>query len=744
MRICCEKMTSRLSCAQEMIYFVKGNDYNMKEKSIIRYSIDSILKRNGKISVTGWAYDSISNTAVELSLLEDNSEGVMFKREHRVDVNQKCKIDEKQKIGFEIIFDMSWWKRNTKLKLTSTGHENYQVVNLSLTREIDFTGNTLKSKISLNAKKVALGLKYCYNNGVKDTVRRIKSEISYEFLEEYKKWIEANEKYDVEEVIASIELFEKKPKISIILPVYNTDEKWLRKCIESVRAQYYTNWELCIADDNSTQNQVKQVLEDYRKNDSRIKVVYRKKNGHISESSNSALEIAEGEYVAFLDHDDLLAPFALFQMIKEINEHDNADIIYSDEDKINKFEKRSKPFFKPDWSPDTLMSQNYICHFLMIKRSLVNEVGGFRVGYEGAQDHDLVLRCTEKTKDIYHVSEVLYHWRMIKSSTADNPKAKIYAFEAGKKAIESALKRRNIKGSVVGGKTLGTYHISYEVIGNPKVSILIPTKDHPRDLKVCIESILSKTNYNNYEIIIINNGSREKETFSLFESYKRLLKDRFVVLDLDVPFNYSYLNNEAVKKSAGEYVLLLNNDIQILTDNWLEKMLGYAQQEHIGAVGAKLYYKDGTVQHAGVVIGLGGVAGHSHKYYSGKSTGYFNRLTIDSNYAGVTGACLLVEKAKFQAVNGLDAENLSIAFNDVDFCLKLVSGGYHNICLAQVECIHYESKSRGKEDTKEKQERFEKEVIFMKNKWGKYIMGDPYYNKNLTMDREDFSMNRNF
>lgn len=727
-----------------MMITMKEESTVMREKTSIRYSIDSILQKDGIIAVTGWAYDSISGTPVELSLLEDKSEGVMFKREYRVDVNQKYKIDEKLKIGFEIFFDQPWSKKTTKLKLISSNETNFQVVNLNLNREIDFTGNTLKSKISLNTKKILLGVKYCYNNGIKDTVRRIKSEISYEFLEEYKKWIEANEKYDVEEVMASIDMFEKKPKVSIILPVYNTDEKWLRKCIESVRTQYYNNWELCIADDNSTYNHIKRVLDEYENNDSRIKVVYRKKNGHISASSNSALEIATGEYVAFLDHDDLLTPFALFQMIKEINNHDNVDIIYSDEDKINKFEKRSKPFFKPDWSPDTLLSQNYICHFLMIRRSLVNEVGGFRIGYEGAQDHDLILRCTEKTKDIYHVSEVLYHWRMIKSSTADNPKAKTYAFEAGKKAIESAFERRNIKGSVVGGKTLGTYNISYEVIGNPKVSILIPTKDHAKDLKICIESILSKTSYDNFEIVIIDNGSKEKETFVLLENYKRLLKERFVVLDLDVPFNYSYLNNEAVKKSTGDYVLLLNNDIQILTDKWLEKMLGFAQQEHIGAVGAKLYYKDGSIQHAGVVIGLGGVAGHSHKYYSGKSTGYFNRLTIDSNYAGVTGACLLVDKSIFLEMKGLDAENLSIAFNDVDFCLKLISNGYHNVCLAQVECIHYESKSRGKEDTKEKQERFEKEIIFMKNKWGKYIMGDPYYNKNLTMDREDFSMNRNF
>lgn len=723
---------------------MKEESTKMREKTSIRYSIDSILQKDGKIAVTGWAYDSISDTPVELSLLEDKSEGVVFKREYRVDVNQKYKIDEKLKIGFEIFFDQPWSKKTTKLKLISSNETNFQVVNLNLNREIDFTGNTLKSKISLNTKKILLGVKYCYNNGIKDTVRRIKSEISYEFLEEYKKWIEANEKYDVEEVMASIDIFEKKPKVSIILPVYNTDEKWLRKCIESVRSQYYKNWELCIADDNSTYNHIKRVLDEYENNDSRIKVVYRKMNGHISAASNSALEIATGEYVAFLDHDDLLTPFALFQMVKEINNHDKVDIIYSDEDKINKFEKRSKPFFKPDWSPDTLLSQNYICHFLMIRRSLVNEVGGFRVGYEGAQDHDLVLRCTEKTNDIYHVSEVLYHWRMIKSSTADNPKAKTYAFEAGKKAIESAFERRNIKGSVVGGKTLGTYNISYEVIGNPKVSILIPTKDHAKDLKICIESILSKTNYDNFEIVIIDNGSKEKETFVILEHYKRLLKDRFVVLDLDVPFNYSYLNNEAVKKATGDYVLLLNNDIQILTNNWLEKMLGFAQQEHIGAVGAKLYYKDGSIQHAGVVIGLGGVAGHSHKYYSGKSTGYFNRLTIDSNYAGVTGACLLVDKSIFLEMKGLDAENLSIAFNDVDFCLKLISNGYHNVCLAQVECIHYESKSRGKEDTKEKQERFEKEIIFMKNKWGKYIMNDPYYNKNLTMDREDFSINRNF
>lgn len=377
----------------------------------------------------------------------------------------------------------------------------------------------------------------------------------------------------------------------------------------------------------------------------------------------------------------------------------------------------------------------------MIKTDLVREVGGFEVGLEGAQDYDLFLKCTEKAKCVVHIPKILYHWRTIETSTAENPEAKRYAFKAGKKAIENALKRRKLKAIVKNGKIPGVYDVIYKTNDKSKVTIIIPTKDHVDDLKLCLNSILKYTSKTtDFEIIVVDNGSKENGTLNVFEQYKKKLGDQFKVLTLDIPFNYSTLNNEAVKMAKGDYLVLLNNDIEILTDNWLELMLGYAQQPHIGAVGAKLYYSDNTVQHAGVILGIGGVAGHSHKYYDRESYGYFGRLVLNSDYSAVTAACLMVSKEKFLEVGGLNEENLSVAFNDVDFCIKLLDHGYYNVGLMMVEAYHYESKSRGEDTSGKKQQRFIKEINYMKETWPQYLEYDPYYSPNLTLHREDFSL----
>lgn len=559
----------------------------------------------------------------------------------------------------------------------------------------------------------------------------------------FKQWIKEKENIDIDFLKRQIDLFSYKPKISIIIPVYNVDVNILDNCISSVLKQLYDNWELCLVDDASPNPQIREKIVKYSETDKRIKYKIRRENGHISKATNDGIKLSNGEFIAFMDNDDLLSPNALYEVVSALNRNEDLDIIYSDEDKINTRNKRLKPFFKPDWSPDTILSQNYVCHFLVVRKTLVEMVGGFEIGLDGAQDYDLILKCSEKTKasKIFHISKILYHWRKVEGSTSKNPKAKEYAFDAGKKVIENALIRRGKEGNVNMGASLGTYIIEYNITGLPRVSIIIPTKEHASDLDQCLHSIITKTDYGNYEIIIIDNGSKGDELVAIYEKYSGMLKERFKVINLDIPFNYSKLNNTAVNHATGEFLVLMNNDIEILTPNWLELMLGYAQQSHIGAVGIKLYYPDESIQHAGVVLGIGGVAGHSHKHLSKKDRGYFNRLIIPSNYSAVTAACLMVKKEDYLSVDGLDEINLPVAFNDVDFCIKLLEKGLYNICLSQVEAIHYESKSRGKENNPEKQQRFSREVEFMKEKWGETLYHDKYYNPNLSLYNEWFGIN---
>ncbi|WP_172635889.1 glycosyltransferase [Desulfitobacterium dichloroeliminans] len=530
-----------------------------------------------------------------------------------------------------------------------------------------------------------------------------------------------------------------KPVFSILVPVYNVDERWLRSCLDSVREQVYPHWELCIADDASTDPQVQKMLKEYAARDPRIKVIYREKNGHISAASNSALELATGEYIGLLDHDDCLTADALCENALLINQHPEAVMIYSDEDKIGEDGVRHSPFFKPDWSPDNLLAQMYTCHFGVYKTSVVRELGGFRLGFEGSQDHDLALRVSETTDEIYHIAKVLYHWRTVAESTAVNVGAKSYATTAGLKAVGEALQRRGEGGWVEALERYPYYRAHYPVKGNPLISIIIPTRDMARLLGKCLETIFSKTRYPHYEVLIIDNGSVKSETQQLFAKWQQLEPQRFRVIHLDIPFNYSRLNNQAVQQAKGELVVLLNNDVEIITPNWLEEMAGQAMRPSIGAVGAKLLYPDQTIQHAGVTLGIGGVGGHSHRGRGSEEPGYFGRLIIAANYAAVTGACLMVKKELFCQVGGLE-EKLTVAFNDVDFCLKLWEKGYYNLVLPQVKLYHFESKSRGYEDTPEKMQRFLGEVNYMKQHWKNFLERDPFYNPNLTLDREDFSL----
>lgn len=533
-----------------------------------------------------------------------------------------------------------------------------------------------------------------------------------------------------------------RPLISVLVPVYNVDEEWLRICVESVQRQIYTNWELCLVDDCSTKSHIKQVLKELETTDSRIRVKFRAENGHISLTSNDALEMATGEFVGLLDHDDELTPDALFENVKLLNEYPDADIIYSDEDKISVDGERHSPFFKPDWSPDSLMSQMYTCHFTLYRKSIVYDAGKFRTGYEGSQDYDLMLRISERTENIYHIPKILYHWRAIPNSTATSANVKNYSHIAGIKALEDTLVRRNLDGWVEEVEDISNlYRVHYKPTNSPKISIIIPSKNMADVLGTCLDSIFEHSIYTNFEVIVVDNGSSEPPTNQLYELWKLREPNRFFVHPLNIPFNYSKLNNFGVTKSTGELLLLLNNDVSVISPTWLEEMAGQAVRPETGAVGASLLYPDNTLQHAGVVLGIGGVAGHSHKYLPKSSYGYFSRLKMVSNYSAVTAACLMIRKETYINVGGFE-ENLQVAFNDVDFCLKVREQGFNNVWLPQVQLYHYESKSRGHEDTPEKQKRFKSEIEWMRNRWSKVLDNDPCYNPNLTKDREDFSLGR--
>ena len=537
-----------------------------------------------------------------------------------------------------------------------------------------------------------------------------------------------------------IKEMEKKPLISVVMPVYNPNLAWLEEAIDSVRRQVYTNWELCIADDASTDPRVRPLLEKYAKEDARIKVVFREVNGHISAASNSALELSEGEWIALLDQDDVLPEHALFWVADAINRNPEARLIYSDEDKIDESGNRTDPYFKPDWNPDLFLSQNYICHLGVYDAALVGEIGGFREGLEGAQDYDLALRCMERieAKQIIHIPRILYHWRIHEGSTALAGGEKSYALLAGERALNEHLERRGVE---AGAELLdfGMYRVHYKLPKVlPLVSIIIPTRNGLELIGRCVRSIKTRTTYQNYEIIIIDNGSDDPETLEFFASISE--DERVRVLRDSRPFNYSQLNNSAVKQARGEYILLMNNDIEVISPEWLSEMVSVAIQEGVGCVGARLWYPNDTLQHGGVIGGIGGVAGHAHKHLPRGEMGYFGRANLIQTFIGVTAACLLVHKSIYEEVGGLDEENLKVAFNDVDFCLKVRKAGYRNVWTPYAELYHHESATRGYEDTPEKMARFSREVLYMKEKWGETLMNDPAYNPNLTLDHEDFSL----
>jgi GT2 family glycosyltransferase len=545
---------------------------------------------------------------------------------------------------------------------------------------------------------------------------------------EYHKWIEKRlaQSGELGALRDQGRAFSYEPCISIITPVFNTPVKWLTECAESVLAQTYEKWEHILVDDSSTDPETLRCLQELAARDSRIILGIDDKRGGISAASNRGLALAQGDWVAFLDHDDLLEPDALFQNVKWLQEHPDADLIYSDEDKLTETGFDS-PIFKPDWSPDYFLSCNYICHFTLIRRDLVREVGGFRSEFDGAQDYDLFLRVTERTDRIDHIPRVLYHWRRSLTSTADNIRRKPGSLETGRLALEAHLERRQQAGHVSVDWRTHAYWIKRELAEAKKISIIIPVRDRVDLLARCLDSLTSKTRYAPYEIVVVDNDSQSEEARSYFSQFPHRL------LHYSGPFNFSAVNNFAVEQTDSPWLLFLNNDTEVIEGDWLTTMAEHVQRPEVGAVGARLLYPDDTVQHAGIVVGVGGIAEHAFRGLPAEAPGVCRQLQVTRNYSSVTGACLLTRREVFEEVGGFDEERLPVTFNDVDLCLKMRRAGYLIVYTPFAKLYHHESGTR-----RRTVEPLETEVI--RERWPEVLERDPYYNPNLSRDRADFSL----
>lgn len=603
--------------------------------------------------------------------------------------------------------------------------------------------STAKKAINLAQREGLAGVKHQLGQMNQELIAVGDDPRPFVHRNDYSEWIRRYDTLDDalrQQIRDRIAAMPRRPKISVLMPVYEPPLHFLNQAIESIRNQLYQDWELCIADDASKNEAVQALLQKHANEDSRIKVIFRKQNGHISEASNSALEKATGEFIALLDHDDMLPEHALFYVAQAILDHPDAGLIYSDEDKINAAGNRQDAYFKTDWNPDLFLSQNMISHLGAYKAELVRKVQGFREGLEGSQDYDLALRCIEQLDvgQIVHIPRVLYHWRIHAGSTALAGSEKSYAFVAGERALNEHFQRMGIAAQA-GPQECGMYRVHYQLpVPAPLVSLIIPTRNGLNLIRQCVNSVLDKTRYDNYEILIVDNNSDDAATLQYFASLAS--NPRIRILRDERPFNYSALNNAAAQQANGEYLCLMNNDIEVIAPEWLSEMISIASQPGVGAVGARLRYPDDTLQHGGVITGIGGVASHSHKYFPVSHHGYFGRAQLIHTVSAVTGACMVIKKQIYEEMGGLDETSLAVAFNDVDFCLRVQQAGYRNVWTPYADLYHHESASRGDDNTPEKQARFQSEVDYMHSQWGAELQNDPAYNPNLTLNHDDFSL----
>ena len=594
-------------------------------------------------------------------------------------------------------------------------------------------GQIFKRLTPYNIKK---GIRYLKHYGVRGFYARLLERFEEREVE-YQEWYEKNKPSEEELARQRKKKWKEPVTISVLVPAYRTPEAFLRQMIESVLNQTYPYLELCIADGSGENISVEKVVKEYQAKDQRVRYQRLEKNEGIAGNTNAAIRMATGDYLALFDHDDLLSPNALFEVASTI-EKDKADVVYTDEDKVTSdLKEHFQPHFKPDFNPDLLCSNNYICHLFVVKRSLALKLGGQDSTYDGAQDYDFIFRCTEEAEKIVHIAKILYHWRVHQASTADNPTSKMYAFDAGKRAIEAHLQRIGAKAEVSHTKDLGFYRVKYQVQGNPKVSIVIPNKDEKETLKKCLESIWQKTTYSNYEIILVENNSTTREIRDYYQELDG--KNGVRVVYWDKEFNYSAINNFGISYAKGDYILCLNNDITVISPEWMEELLANCQRPEVGIVGARLYYPDNTIQHAGIVLGMGGCAGSLFVGLARSRGGYLHKAALQQDLSAVTAACFMVKKEAFEKVGGFE-EKLAVAFNDVDFCLKVRHAGYLVVYDPYAELYHHESKTRGYENTEAKKRRFQEEIEYMRCHWMPDILRDPYYNENLSLKASDYSL----
>ena len=716
--------------------------YSCGEKEIRHYTqklnacVDSVDTDGKNIMIKGWVLDcnEISFRLVKIEQGKEEEIQYELNRYTRSDVAEAfVEVENTKDIGFVIKLPNNKFKMRLYI---SAGKR---------TEQYRINGSKGLSKIpAVNKAKniITKTVRNTKNYGLKSTMLKIKvrfrTRAAFATVN-YNHWIRKRMPNKKELEKQRQERFDYNPLFSILVPLYETDEYFLDELIKSAKSQTYKNWELCFSDGSKDSNRLKKIVASYSKEDKRIKYISKKEGPlGISENTNQAYELAGGDYIVLGDHDDLFTPDALYECVKALNKQ-KYDVIYTDEDKTDeKGKKYFGPNFKPDFNIDLLRSCNYICHMFVASKALVEKVGVFDNDYDGAQDYDFILRCIEKAEGIYHIPKILYHWRAHSNSTSERPDAKLYAFDAGRRAIEAHYKRLGIEAIVENGDHLGQYKTTYKIIGEPLVSIIIPNKDHVEDLKKCMDSVDEKTDYKNYEYIIVENNSEEETTFNYYKEIEK--RDNVKVLYWDKEFNYSAINNFGVKEAKGEFILLLNNDVEVINGDWLSQMVGYCQREDVGIVGARLYYEDDTIQHAGVVIGFGGIAGHAFVTLDENSDLYQSRTKVACDYSAVTAACLMTKKSIYDEVGGLE-EAFKVAFNDVDFCMKVRALDKLVVYNANVKLHHYESKSRGAEDTFEKKERFNSEIKLFRSRWPEILEnGDPYYNVNLTLDKADFSI----
>lgn len=716
----------------------------LKDSSTIFYDIDWVHADKLKIILAGWAVSIAGRDKIQILVRDAAGEiqKVKLQKTKRNDVVRSGLVETSDvECGFIAEFIYEQDKKYTfiiedGLKKKKIVLDPVKLKKLQRVRQIRYISGKIVR--SFNVKNIKKAIKHIKKNGLHGLKDRILSSVSGQG-KPYSVWYGENKV--TEETLSGQRdtSFEWQPKISIIVPTYKTPEIFLREMIDSVRNQSYGKWELCIADGSGGDALVERILQEYAEADNRIKYTLLRENLGISGNTNAALALVTGDYVGLFDHDDVLTPDALFEVTKALQEC-KYDILYTDEDKMTGNGKEfNDPNFKPDFSIDLFRSHNYITHFFVVKTEIINRIGGFRSEFDGSQDYDLMFRCIEVSEQIKHIPKVLYHWRIHMNSVAGDPSSKMYAYEAGKHAIEEHLKRVGIEATVEHVGLWGMYHVKYATPGEPKISIIIPNKDHIDDLKKCMTSIQKKSVYSNYEFIIIENNSIEEKTFEYYKALETSYPEVKVVY-WDGEFNYSAINNFGVRSATGEYLLFLNNDTEMINETALSEMLGICMRPEVGAVGAKLYYEDDTIQHAGIVIGFANYAGHVHIGVKREDCGYMVRARINCNYSAVTAACLMTKKALFEQVGGFD-EQFVVACNDVDYCLKIRKEEKLIVYNAFSEWYHYESKSRGYEDTPEKLQRFEKEVEKFQQKWPEILAeGDPYYNPNFAITQAPFTL----